>query len=88
LEHTLHFFAGGHMAFVGPLFDPDAALLVEIGFGQAIGHGHHHHQPGVGLHVFGVGVKGRAHMLAAGVAEHLVEVAQLGRAQPGCCRRR
>ncbi len=83
LEHALQFFAGGHMALVSPLLDPDAALLVQVGFGQAIGYGHHHHQPGVREYVFGDGVNGRAHMLAAGVAEHLVEVANVSGAQPG-----
>lgn len=28
LEHALHFFARGHMAFVGALLDPNAALVV------------------------------------------------------------
>ena len=82
LEHALQFLAGGDVALVGAVLDPDTALLVEIGFGQPVGHGHHHHQPGVGLNIFGMGVQGRAHMLAAGVAEHLVEATQLGRIQP------
>ena len=80
LKHALHFFTSGYVAFVCALFNPDAALVVQIRLGQAIGHGHHHHQPGVSLHVFGDGVHGWAHMLAAGVAEHLIKVANVGSA--------
>ena len=75
LEHALQFFTGGDVALVGPLLDPDAALVVQVGFGQAVGHGDHHHQPGVGFDVFSDGVHGRAQVLAAGVAQHLVEAA-------------
>ncbi len=78
LEHALQFFSRCHMAFVGSLLNPDAALVVEVGFGEAIRHAHHHHQTGVGFDVFGDGVQRGAHMLAASVAQHLVEAAHIG----------
>ncbi len=78
LEHALHFFAGGDMAFVGAVLDPDAPLQIHVGFVEPLWHLDHHDQTISRLHVLAAGAQGRFDMLAGGVGQQLVEPLDVG----------
>ena len=83
LEHALQFFAGNQLALVGTLFDPDAPLVVEIRFGDAVGNADDNDQSLLRLYVFCLKTDGRAHVLACRVAQHLIAATHFSSIQSG-----
>jgi hypothetical protein len=82
LEQPLDFLACRDVAFVRTALDPDAALVVEVGLAQAIGHGDSDYHALRRLDVFRCRMNRRPHVLRSGIRDQLVQAPHAGRVQP------
>ncbi len=83
LKQSLNFLPCCDMALVSTVLDPDAPLIVHIGFAQAIRHGGDYHHPLFGLYVLGDRVNGWAHMLRGSIGKQLIQTSHIGCIQTG-----
>ncbi len=83
LEQVLDFFARRDVTLVRTVLHPDAALVVQVGLAQAIGHGDGNHDALRGLDVLGARVNRWANVLRRGIRDQLVQAAHVGRVQSG-----
>ncbi len=85
LEEPAQLLLGLHPELVGPGLEPDHALAIKVGLVQPLRHGEHGDHPALGHDdVGGFHRQRRAHMLAGGITDQLVEALHVTRRQAGC----